>query len=275
MNREFDVSASAVDPNALYYQEILFSIVMSVVAVLGRGNPLVRFPDILWAFAVLLAFNLGYHRLLRRQGGTVVPLVSMAVNVAVISLVVGLSGGDQSSFWPLYLLPIFTACLHLTRRHVLGAFAATGAFLACFYLEAFWSASRWEACEFLIKLGVLGFSAAVTAQLSFKERAQRLDLAASRERIEALARSLERRTAHDLQAMKKQSLDALIPGLADALNNPVGVILGSVELLLREAPEGSLQRQDLERIRAAALRCSKLGADLQAYALTGTAGSAV
>ena len=266
MNTELDAPPAAVDPNALHYQEILFSLVMSVVAALGRDNPLVRSPDILWAFAGMLAFNLSYHRLLRSHGGTAVPLVSMAVNVALCSLVLGLSGGDQSSFWPLYLLPIFTACLHLKRRHVLGVCAAAGAFLACFYLEAFWGNRRWEACEFFIKLGVLGFSAAVTAQLSFKERVQRSDLAGIRVRIEKLSRSLERRTAADLQAMQKQSLDALIPGIAHALNNPLGIILGSVELLLEEADANSVQRQDLERIRTATRRCAQISGDLQAYA---------
>lgn len=257
---------TAVDPNALHYQEIVFSLIMALVAVFSRENPLVRFPDILWVFLGMLAFNLAYHRMLKGACGPVVPLVSTAVNVALCTLVLGLSGGDQSSFWPLYLLPIFTACLHLHRRHVLGACAASAAFLICFYLEAFGDGRRWEACEFLIKLGVLGFAAAVTAQLSFKEREQRIALAGIRERVESLGRSLERRTASDLQSMKKQSLDTVIPGIVHALNNPVGIILGSVELLLREAPAGSMQRQDLERVRAAARRCALLGSDLQAYA---------
>jgi signal transduction histidine kinase len=266
MNIELDASPAAVDPNALHYQEILFSLVMSVVAVLGRGNPLVRAPEILWAFAGMLAFNLGYHRLLRAGAGATAPLISMAVNIVLCSLVQNFSGGDQSYYWPLYLLPIFTACLHLKRRHVASACVAAGAFLACFYLEAFWESRRWEACEFIVKLGVLGFSAAVTAKLSFKERAQRLALAGIRERMEHLSRSLERRTAADLQAMKKESMDALIPGIAHALNNPLGIILGTVELLLKETSEDPVRRADLERIRAAARRCAQLGGDLQSYA---------
>jgi|CXWL01.1.fsa_nt_gi signal transduction histidine kinase len=265
MNNELEPTCAAVDPNALHYQEIMFSIVMSVVAVLARDNPLVRFPDILWAFALLLAFNLGYHRLLRTRGGAVVPLVSMAVNVVLCSVVLSLSGGDQSNFWPLYILPSFTACLYLKRRHVIGACAAVAAFLALFYLEAFWGHRRWEACEFLMKLGVLGFSAAVTAHLSFKERGQRRDLAGIRERLETLSRSLERRSAADLMAMKKQSLDALIPGLMHTLNNPLGIIIGSVDLMLQDAPQGSTRRMDLERVRAAARRCTQIGKDLQSY----------
>lgn len=266
MNSHSDAGRAAIDPNALHYQEILFSLVMGVVALLSRGNPLVSHPDILWAFAAMLAFNLSYHRLLRAGSGKIVPLVSMAVNVALISAVLRFSGGEQSSFWPLYLLPAFTACLHLERRHVYGAFAAAAGFLACFYLEAFWSARVWSACEFLIKLGVLAFSAAVTAQLSFKERQHRLQVALARERIDALARSLERRSAADLQAMKKRSIESIVPALAHALNNPLAVVMGTVELMLREMPGDSPLRPDLERIRSAARRCAQFGDDLAIYA---------
>ena len=261
-----ETNPAAVDPNALHYQEILFSIVMSVVAVIGRENPLVSSPEILWAFAGMLLFNLSYHRLLRASGGAIVPLVSMSVNVALISAVLAFSGGEQSSFWPLYLLPVFTACLHLERRHVYGAWAAASAFLFCFYIEAFWSMRVWSACELLIKLGVLGFSAAVTAHLSFKERELRVQAALTRERMDSLARSLERRSAHDLRVMKKQSLDALVPAVAHALNNPLAVVIGTAELLLREVPGDSPLRPDLERIRFAAQRCAQFGEDLAAFA---------
>lgn len=273
MKTELESARGGVDPNALHYQEILFSLVMSVVAVLGRANPLLRFPDILWAFAGMLVFNLAYHRLLRGRAGMMVPLVSMAVNVLLISLVVNLSGGDQSSFWPLYLLPVFTACLHLERRHVLGACVAAGAFLACFYLDAFWQHRRWETGEFFLKIVVLWISAGVTAQLSFKERAHRAELAGIRDRLDAVARTLQRKTARDLQAMRQQSLETLIPGLTHALGNPVGIILGSVDLLLQDAPPGSDRRRDLERVREAARRCAQIGEDLRAYVETPAARS--
>lgn len=261
MDRELD--AAPVDPKALQYQEILFSVVMTVVSILSRDNPLVRFPDILWAFAAMLAFNLGYHRMLRRSAGLVVPLVSMAVNVALSSLVVAYSGGSASSFWPLYLLPVFTACLYLRRRHVRWAVAASAAFLAYFYLDAFWDGRPWEACEFAIKSGVLAFAGFVTAHISFKERTQRESLAGIRERMDVLARSLERRKSSDLEALRRQSLDALIPGIAHALNNPLGIIIGTTELMLRDAPEGSELRADLVRIRTAARRCAVIGEDLR------------
>lgn len=258
MSIELEGASAAVDPQALQYQEILFSLGMSVVAVLARDATLVRYPDILWAFAVMLAFNLSYHRLLRSHGGTAVPLVSMAVNVTLCSLVLGLSGGEQSSFWPLYLLPIFTACLHLKRRHVLGACVAAGGFLACFYLEAFWENRRWEACEFLIKLGVLGFSAAVTAQISFKERGQRFELAAGRERIEALDRTLG-------QSQKMEAVGRLAGGIAHDFNNILTAIKGYSSFLREAAELNGEMRQDVEEIEKAADRAAALTNQLLAF----------
>ncbi|MBI2384467.1 MAG: response regulator [Elusimicrobia bacterium] len=258
MADQLDASSSAVDPNALQYQEIVFSLAMGVVAMLGRDNPLVRYPDILWAFAAMLAFNLGYHRLLRARGGTAAPLVSMAVNVALCSLVLGLSGGAQSSFWPLYLLPIFTACLHLDRRHVLGACAAAAGFLAFFYLEAFWESREWEACEFIIKLGVLGFAAAVTSRISFKERVQRLDLAGARARVEAMDRTLA-------QSQKMEAVGRLAGGIAHDFNNILTAIKGYSVFLRESAKADDAMRQDAEEIEKAADRAAALTHQLLAF----------
>lgn len=265
MARTSDATPS-IDLHALRHQEVLFTLVMGVIALLSRENPLVRAPDILWAFAAMLGFNLASHRALRVGRGPAAALLSVAANVVLASAVVHCSGGSASSFWPLYLLPVFTACLHLEARHVAAAWLASAGFLACFYLEGFWASRGWDVCEFLIKLGVLAVSGAVTARLSAEERAGRAAAAESRERVEQLARSLERRSATELLAQRRQSLSTLVPGIVHALQNPLTVVLGSVELLIKEAPEGSLQRQDLERIRAAARRCAQVGEDLLAQA---------
>ena len=66
---------------AVHVQEVAFTASMGVVAVLSRDNPAFSFPAILWAFAALFVFNLGYHAALRRWGDSpVVPLSSMGVN---------------------------------------------------------------------------------------------------------------------------------------------------------------------------------------------------
>ena len=259
-----------IDDAAVFqYQEVAFSIVMTAVAVLGRDNPQVVFPQLLWVFAGMLALNLGYQTILRRHPGAQAPaLATLLVNTSLISAALHYSGGFESRFWPLYLLPIFTACLSLERRHVLWALGAAAGFLSFFYLEALWSLQTWQACELLIKLAVLTLSAAVTARLSFKERAHRAELSAGRQRVDVMARALTRRSAAELDEAGRRGLRSMIPSLVHELNNPLAVILGTVDLLLHDAPEGSQRQVDLKRIREATGLCAQLGRDLTAYANT-------
>jgi signal transduction histidine kinase len=85
-----------------------------------------------------------------------------------------------------------------------------------------------------------------------------------------------------MENMKKENLRELAPRIAHDINNPLAVILGSVELMMQEVPEDSPQRQDLERIQTAARRCARVTDSLFEYddsgretraALRETAGS--
>src|SRR2546426_4895608 len=101
-------TAGPIDPKAFRHQEIVFSLMMGVIAILSRDNPLITYPEILWTFEGLLGFNLAYHFLLKRQNGRWwIPLVSMAANVLLVTVILEFSGGYESYFWPMYLLPIF------------------------------------------------------------------------------------------------------------------------------------------------------------------------
>jgi len=162
---------TTVASQAVRIQEITFSICMGFVAVLSHNNPLLEYPQVLYAFAALLTFNLVYHLLLRYyRDYWMVPLISIAVNSLLLSLILATSGGQESYFWPMYLLPIFTACLYLERRHVLLAVLVPAAFLSYFYLESLWQRDNWKGLELFIKLLVLGFSAGMTTHVSFRER---------------------------------------------------------------------------------------------------------
>lgn len=257
---------AAIDPKVFRYQEIVFSIMMGVIAILSRDNPLIVFPQVLWAFEALLGFNLAYHVLLRRYKNLwYVPLISVAANIVLASVIIAYSGDFASYFWPMYLLPIFTACLYLERRHVVSAYCAVIGFLGYFYLDSLWEMALWESLEFFVKSGVLALSAAVTMQVAFKERLTRFGLERSREEIDRLAMSLRRRETISLEARKMQTLGQMVAGLLHNLNNPLTVILGSTQLLLQDAAPGSALREDLERIDLAARSCSRLTEDLLAH----------
>lgn len=226
---------------------------MAAVAVLSRDNPLLRFPHVLWAFAGLLAFNLAYQLALRRRGDYwLVPLASMAVNTVLITVILSFSGGLDSYFWPMYLLPVFTTCLYLEVRHVGMAVAACTAFLACFYLDLVLDdGPRWRLWELAVKSGVLGLAGWVTSQLSRQERCARSGLEDARAQLDALA------SAHSgrLKAGKR-----LADGLLYDIHSQLVVLAGSAEILRERLPEN--EKADVARIESSARSLKALIGDL-------------
>lgn len=243
-------------------QEIAFSLCMAGVAVLVRDNPLYS-PRLLWAFAALMGFNLIYHVVLRKRGENwYVPMISMAVNTVIVTGVVHLSGGPDSPFWPMYLIPIFTACLYLQARHVAFATASAGAFLAALYLSAAEPDSplQWALAELTIKLAVLAVSAGVTAQYSFRERRARTELSSTRLELERLGSEIERVAGERVEPSRNMS--RFVAGLVYDLNGRLTLIRGRAELLTESLPPDSPQAQDAKGIAADARSLSRLGSDL-------------
>ncbi|MDE2143039.1 MAG: HAMP domain-containing histidine kinase [Elusimicrobia bacterium] len=255
-------AASRAGETAFRHQEIAFSVCMAAVAVLLRDNPDYS-RHFLWAFTGLLAFNLAYHVVLRRRGETwYVPMVSMAVNTLLVTLLVYLSGGANSPFWPMYLIPIFTACLYLSIRHVVFATAASAAFLASLYLylDAQAEPLQWTFAELVIKLAVLAVSASVTAQNAFRERHARVELAAARSELGRLAAELERAESERLESAG--GMNRFMAGLVYDLNARMTLILGRAELLTETLGEDSQQAEDARGIAEAARALSRLGSDM-------------
>jgi signal transduction histidine kinase len=243
-------------------QEVIFSICMGLVAFLGRANPLLIYPNILWAFAAFMVFNLIYHLMLRLYGNQwIIPFISIAANSLCISLILGYSGAKESYFWPMYLLPLFTACLYLERRHVLFATLIPTGFLSYFYLDAFWRWDLFEILELLTKFIVLAFSAGVTMRVSFRERVVRKALEESRAQLDEMAKGMEVRNDAD----KMKTLSQMVGGIMHSVNNRLMIIQGSAELLLLDGKsEGSIRR-DLERIESTARSCGRLTLDLMTW----------
>lgn len=254
--------ASRAGEAAFRHQEIAFSLCMAAVAILVRDNPAYS-PNLLWAFAGLMAFNLAYHVVLRRRGETwYVPMTSMAVNTVLVTVVLQFSCGQDSPFWPMYLIPIFTACLYLGGRHVAFATGASAAFLACLYLSAAEPDSpiQWALAELTIKLAVLAVSASVTAQYAFRERRARTELASTRAELERLAAELERSASERHET--SGGMARFLAGLVYDLNGRLTLIRGRAELLNDALGEDAHLSQDAEGIAEAARSLSHLGSDL-------------
>ncbi|MCR4296983.1 MAG: hypothetical protein NUW21_15740, partial [Elusimicrobia bacterium] len=247
---------------AFRYQEIAFSICMGAVALLGRDDPQFSSPGILWAFAGLLVFNLGYQLALRKGGDVwYVPMASMAVNMLLVTAVLAYSGGESSGFWPMYLLPIFTACLYLQPRHVVMAAVFSSAFLGCLYLGPLdGQSAALKSAELLVKVLVLVMSAGVTSRFARRERSAREALALARADLDRLSSDIERGERDRVDGPGGEA--GFMAGILYDLHARLAVILGSAEVLRRELGEGSPLAGDAERIEESARSLGRLTSDV-------------
>ena len=89
--------------------------------------------------------------------------------------------------------------------------------------------------------------------------------------IHYLVKDIEQRRLMELQiaqADKMASLGQLSAGVAHEINNPMGIILGYTQLLLREETPGSEKHSDLKIIEKHVKNCKAIVEDLLSFART-------
>ena len=229
--------------------EAAFSVFMGAIAFLWRGAGDFGNPALLGLFALLMAVNLAAGRALRRwPARRWLAAGIILANCAVVAGIVSLSGGGDSQFWVLYLLPVFSSCLLLGGRETLLVAAGAVAFN---WAGAVPDSGVWGADDVFaaaLKTAVLALAAAVTQRLAARERSSRAALGAERERVREKAALAE--------------VGLLGAGVAHDLGNALGVILGYAEVALRAEGLPDDAAHDLAAIRRSALLAKRLAADL-------------
>jgi signal transduction histidine kinase len=89
-------------------------------------------------------------------------------------------------------------------------------------------------------------------------RDERAALAARGEELQHSIQQLKEAQEQLLQAGKMAAIGSVVAGLSHELNNPLGIILGNVQGLLRRAPDDHPERQALAAIERQSQRCRGL-----------------
>lgn len=236
------------------YYEMVFAVLMVALAWLYRSNPLIVYPAILYCFLVLLGSNLIFNHLLRRRAAVNTWLVDLIllVNFWTITAILMYSGGGDSYFWVLYLLPVFAASLMARGKDAAGMVALCAISL----IVLSWPVSIGDLAGLLslsAKVGVLSFSAWVVFTTAQARRISEAGLAFKRAQVEALSREIEAKETALVKSASSSELGTLVGGVLHDLGNVISVVLLSSEIAAdAENPE----KADLQRILKAA-RLSK------------------
>lgn len=232
--------------------EAAFCVFMAALAFLGRDNPGLEYPTILYLFGLLMVLNLSAGIALRRVPDA--PMIAagfILANCGVISAIQSFSGGGSSNLWVLYLLPIFTVCILLGPRETAGITLGVVAFNAVFTLRESGGVWSLAAFEILLKSGLFVFTALLAWRLVSKDRSARSQLQSESRRAEQLTTRLEGATALSNVAL-------VSAGVAHDLRNAFMVISGFSESILADDSLSEASRDGLERLR----RMARLGGEM-------------
>ncbi len=231
-----------------------FLIFMAVLAFLGRDNPNLDYPQVLYLFLLLMVLNLAAGIALRLKPE--VPSLAagfILANCGVITEILAHSGGAASNLWVLYLLPIFTVCLLLGPRETVWITTGVVALNAVFTLNETVESGSVMAFGILLKSGFFIFTALLTWRLASRDRDARSRLQAESRRADQLTTRLE-------SAAVLSDAGLVSVGVAHDLRNTFTVILGFVDTALLDESLSDEARDAVERVK----RMAALGGGMAA-----------
>lgn len=230
--------------------ETVFSVFMVAVVFFYRENAQIVYPAILYYFLLLLASNLTFTFLMRKKQPVSLWAVDLilAVNLSVITGVVYYSGGRDSYFWVLYLLPVFAVALLASIKDVAGV-----VFLCALSTIAFsWPALFSDLAVVVgavVKVCVFALSGTVVYRTAAAGKKTEAALALKRREVETMSRELAVKDTELVMTASAGEVGQLAAGLMHDLGNAVCVILTSAQI---SAMEEQTNKKDIERIIKAA-----------------------
>ncbi|MDA8130347.1 MAG: HAMP domain-containing sensor histidine kinase [Elusimicrobia bacterium] len=230
--------------------EVVFSIFMIALAWFYRENPLIVYPQVLYCFLALLGSNFVFNYLLRRRTAVNLWLIDLILllNLWTITGILLFSGGGDSYFWVLYLLPVFAASLMASLKDAAGVVFLCGISLVVMS----WPVSPDDLAGLLglsAKIAVLASSSWVVFNTAQARKITEAGLAFKRAQVETLTRDIAEKETELVRTASSNEIGTLVSGVMHDLGNCVSVILLSLEIF---SAEEKPSKSDLDRIVKAA-----------------------
>jgi signal transduction histidine kinase len=166
------------------------------------------------------------------------PSVVILVKILLATLLINHTGelGINSSYYPIFYVPIVTAAIHFgSRGTLLWTTLASAAYCSYLYpaLQEYTLTSN-GAAELAIRIMFFFLAAMVVNRFTLENRRKTLQYQQVAEELTQANRQLERAQAEARRTERLAALGQLSAGLAHEIRNPLGVIKGSAETLNRK-----------------------------------------
>jgi two-component system sensor histidine kinase HydH len=212
-------------------QDFVWLLLFSALAYVSADRSPVEIP-ILVALAVLQVVQPKIAFFSGPKGN----IVAILLKLAMIYVLIGYTGGINSSYYLILLLPMVSAASTLGPvGSALFTLICCGAYLSqILFLDARYEIE--DPNELFLRLIILAATGYLTNTLAAATREQSRKFKNAAEQLAAANRSLSEAEAAMRRSDRLAALGQLSAGLAHELRNPLGTIKASAEMLTRSMP---------------------------------------